>query len=100
MQDEDEDPSTVDTNLAELRDELNTKQQSIRPLHLQLINYALEQGYAITILFKEPSNIRIHRCRVIHLYEADYNLVLGLEWRAALYKAEAKNNYMKVNSAH
>ena len=56
----------------------------------QLINYALEQGYANTILFKEPSNIRIHRSRVIHLYEADYNLVLGLEWRAALYKAEAK----------
>jgi hypothetical protein len=71
-------------------------QQSIRQLHLQLINYALERGYsyqrwqkvANTILFKEQSNIKIHRTRVIHLYEADYNLVLGLKWRAALYQAE------------
>ena len=25
----------------------------------------------------------------IHIYEADYNMVLGLKWRMALYQAEA-----------
>ena len=87
------------TKLTDLRDEMNHIQQSIRRLHLQLINYALSRGYsycrwqqiANTILFKEKNNIKIHRTRVIHLYEADYNLILGLKWRAALYKSEANN---------
>ena len=73
--------------LTELRDELNHMQNAIRQLHLQLINYAFERGYSFqrlqkvanSILFKEPNNIKIHRTRVIHLYEADYNLVLGLK---------------------
>ncbi len=34
-------------------------------------------------------NVRIHRTRVIHLYEADYNLMLGIKWQIALYQAEA-----------
>jgi hypothetical protein len=41
------------------------------------------------MLFKEPGNIKIHRTRVIHLYEADYNLAMGLKWKAAMEQAEA-----------
>ncbi|KAI2499111.1 hypothetical protein MHU86_15381 [Fragilaria crotonensis] len=100
IQDDENDDETANDqqeNLKELRDELNHMQQAIRQLHLHLINYALERGYsyrrwqkvANTILFKEENNIKIHRTRVIHLYEADYNLVLGLKWRLALYQAEA-----------
>ena len=67
-------------------------------VHLKLLNYALQRGYsytrwqqvANTIIFKEPGNIRIHRTRVIHLYEADYNLAMGLKWRSALFQAEKK----------
>jgi hypothetical protein len=63
------------------REELNSMQADLFQLHLSLINYALKRGYsyrrwqkvANSILFKEPGNIRIHRTRVIHLYEADYN---------------------------
>ena len=40
-------------------------------------------------LFKDDDNIRIHRTRVIHIYEADFNLMLGLKWRVAVYQAEA-----------
>jgi hypothetical protein len=87
-----------EVKLTELRDEMNHIQQSIRRLHLQLINYALTRGYsyprwqkvANTILFKEKNNIKIHRTRVIHLYEADYNLILGLKWRAAMYLSETR----------
>ena len=79
------------------RDEWNHMQSSLLTLHVQLLNYALERGYSYerwknvtyTILFKDPDNVRIHRTRVIHIYEADYNLMLGIKWRMALYQAES-----------
>ena len=80
VKDDNEDTEN-EVKVTELRDEMNHIQQAIRRLHLQLINYALSRGYsyqrwqqvANTILFKERNNIKIHRTRVIHLYEADYN---------------------------
>jgi hypothetical protein len=82
---DDDEGTENNVKLTELCDELNHMQTAIRQLYLQLINYALERGYSFqrwqkvanSILFKEPNNIKIHRTRVIHLYEADYNLVLG-----------------------
>ena len=79
------------------KEEWDHMQRELRFFHLALINYALERGYSYerwqsvvnTILFKEENNIQIHRTRVIHIYEADYNMVLGLKWRVALYQAEA-----------
>jgi hypothetical protein len=76
-----------------------TMQQFLANLHLSLLNYALERGYtfrrwqsiANTILFKDPGNVKIHRTRVIHIYEADFNLMLGIKWRVALYQSEALN---------
>ena len=78
------------------RDELNMRQQALRTLHLQLLNYALERGYsyrrwhtvANTILFKDKNSVRLHRTRVIHIYEADFNLALGIKWRNAMHQAE------------
>jgi hypothetical protein len=75
-------------------------QQHLLELHLIMMNYALSRGYsyqrwtqiANTILFKDSDNVRIHRTRVIHIYEADYNLALGLKWRAAIFKSEKCNN--------
>ena len=46
---------------------------------------------ANSIFFKEPGNIKIHWTRVIHLYEADYNLAIGIKWSSALFLAESKN---------
>jgi len=74
----------------------DSMQLDLRTLHLSLTNYALQRGYSYSrwqqvsnaMLFKEENNIKIHRTRVIHLYEADYNLAMGVKWRAALYKAE------------
>lgn len=79
------------------RDELNLHQAALLELHLSLINYSLERGYsyhrwhtvANTILFKDPDNVRLHRTRVIRIYEAEYNLALGVKWRAAMQQAEA-----------
>jgi exonuclease III len=86
----------LDEDFQRQRDELDFQQRELFNLHLTLLNYALQRGYsyhrwqtvANTILFKDPDNVRIHRTRVIHIYEADYNLVLGVKWREAMYKAE------------
>ena len=72
------------------------RQTALRNLHLQLLNYALERGYsyrrwhtvANTILFKDKDSVRLHRTRVIHIYEADFNLALGIKWRNAMHQAE------------
>ncbi len=81
----------------ERKDELDYRQQAIRQLRLQLLNYALERGYSFlrwqkvvnTMLFKDtPDNVRLHRTRVIHIYEADFNLFLGIKWREAMHQAE------------
>jgi hypothetical protein len=78
------------------REELDIKQQELLDFHLTLVNYALSRGYSFhrwqrianTILFKDSDNVRLHRTRVIHIYEADYNLAIGVKWRAALHQAE------------
>lgn len=79
------------------RDEWDEMQQELRNFHLNLINYALGRGYSYQqwqsimnmVSFKEEDNIRIHRMREIHIYEAYFNLVLGLKWRVALYQVKA-----------
>ena len=79
------------------RQEWDHMQSSLLWLHVQVMNYALEWGYAYSrwhtvvniILFKDPNYVRIHRKRVMHIYEADFNYMLGIKWRKALYQAEA-----------
>ena len=79
-----------------LRIQWDQMQSDLRHVHLTLLNYALQRGYSYVrwqqvsnaMIFKEENNIQIHRTRVIHIYEADYNLAIGLQWRSALYKSE------------
>ena len=71
---------------------LEAARDTILKGHLVLLNYALQYGYSFdtwkkvvnTMLEKEPGNPRFHRLRVIHLYEADYNLILAVKWRQLL----------------
>ena len=51
-------------------------------------SYSRWKVIANSQILKEPGNLKIHRTRVIHIYEADYNLALGIKWRHALHKAE------------
>ena len=84
--------------------ELESARQSILEGHLILLNYALKFGYSFdswkmvvnTMLEKEPGNPKIHRLRVIHLYEADYTLVLAVKWRQLLRSACA-NGFVNEN---
>ena len=85
-------------------DEDSNKQQSdhyqaaLLFFRVQLLNYATKWGYSFKfwqkvvtrMIMKEPENFKIHQLRVIHLYEADYSILLGLHWQATLYHAEDK----------
>ena len=72
------------------------KQKMIASLYLRMINYAIKHEFSYdrwknvtnVMIYKEPSNINIHRLRVIHIYEADLNLLLGVKWREALQNAD------------
>jgi hypothetical protein len=41
---------------------------------------------------KEPGNSKIHRLRVIHIYEADYNFLLQAKWQALINQTELDKN--------
>jgi hypothetical protein len=72
------------------------KQTFIQKAILAVINYCLHTGYTLerwktiinTMIFKETGNFRIHQLRVIHIYEADFNLILAVKWRQLLHFAD------------
>ena len=75
---------------------MKTMQDNLLRGTVSLLNYAIKFGHVYgrwtkvvnVMLQKDAGNPRIHRLRVIHLYEADYNLLLAVKWRQALYNAE------------
>ena len=62
------------------------KQTFIRQSILAIINFCLRTGHSLhrwktivnTMILKETGNYKIHRLRVIHIYEADFNLLLAI----------------------
>ena len=39
------------------------------------------------MILKEENNTKIHRLRIIHLYKADLNLLLGVKYRKLMHHA-------------
>jgi len=72
------------------------KQQFIIRALVSIINFCLKTGHVLecwktiinTMIFKETGNYQIHRLRVIHIYEADFNLVLAVKWRQLLQSSD------------
>ena len=80
----------------EARREFDAKRVALIRAHVALLNYSIRFGYPLqrwlkvvnVMLEKDPGKPRIHRLRVIHIYEADYNLFLAVKWRETLHHAE------------
>jgi endonuclease/exonuclease/phosphatase family metal-dependent hydrolase len=78
------------------RTEVIENQKKLLAATVKLLNYSLRHGYSFhrwskivnVMLQKDPGNPRIHRLRIIHIYEADYNLLLAVKWRQAMHHAE------------
>jgi hypothetical protein len=78
------------------REELKEFCLALLQAHLDIINYCLRHGYSLTrwqnvvnvMILKEANSHRIHRLQVLHLFEADYNLILGVKWRQLMRHAE------------
>ena len=71
-----------------------TKASEIIDLFVSLLNLASTKGFALdrwkkvvnVMIYKKPGVYLINKLRVIHLFEADYNFVIGLVFgRRALY---------------
>jgi hypothetical protein len=86
----------IDRSLDE-EDRLQYKsyQEEIAECYIGLINYAIKHRYSLRrwktivnmMIYKEHGNVKIHRLRVIHLYEADLSLLWGVKWREGMHKA-------------
>ena len=67
----------------------NEQQKFIVAAIVAIINYCIRNNYTLsrwktvvnTMIFKESGNYKIHRLRVIHIYEADFNLLLAIKWQ-------------------
>jgi hypothetical protein len=79
--------------------ELENKRTALVRAHVAMINYSIRHAYSYTrwkqvvnvMIEKEPGNARVHRLRVIHIYEADYNFLLQAKWREMIRTAENEN---------
>jgi hypothetical protein len=75
--------------------EYRQKQSFIIHSIVSIINYCIRHNHILnrwrtiinTMIFKETGNYKIHRLRVIHIYEADFNLLLAVKWRQLLQHA-------------
>jgi len=76
------------------------KQAAIAKLLLKVINFCIRTGYVLkrwqvvvnTMIFKDQGNFKIHRLRVLHIYEADLNLIMAVKWRDLLKSAETQGH--------
>lgn len=76
-----------------------SKQRAIVDVILSIINYMIRHGRVLnrwktivnTMIFKDVGVFKIHRLRVIHIYEADFNLLLAVKWRQLLRYADETN---------
>jgi hypothetical protein len=77
-------------------EKFQAKQKAIATLIVQLINFCISNGHVLarwklmvnTMIFNDTGVYQIHRLRVIHIYEADFNLLLAVKWRELLHAAD------------
>jgi hypothetical protein len=69
-------------------DEIDSARRAVWSVHHSMLQYLLRHGYCFNrwnqvvnaMIVKKAGDPRIHRLRVIHLYEADYSLIFGIQF--------------------
>eukprot|EP00957_Ditylum_brightwellii_P047855 3635242-Ditylum_brightwellii.AAC.1 len=83
--------------------ELRTRQDNLIQAQVVMINYALKHKYSYNrwknivnvILLKEADNNKIHKIRVIHIYEADYSAMTVIIWRGLIKSSKKQKTINK-----
>jgi hypothetical protein len=87
---------TIDKTLEEgERTKYRSFQEEIAECYITMINYSIKHKYSLKrwktivnmMIYKEEGNVKIHRLRVIHLYEADLGFLWGAKWGKAMRTA-------------
>jgi hypothetical protein len=81
------------------KEQMDLKQQQIAESHLTFLNSLLTRGIALQqwkiahsiVFFTDKSNQLLNKIRNIHLFEADYNAILKIQWGKAVQQAEKDN---------
>jgi len=92
-------PKSADPAIKEETEMLTSHQTEMREAIRGIINHCLHHGYVLhrwkkilnAMIFKEHNNHKIHRLRVIHIYEADLNLIFAIKWQQLLHHADHTN---------
>ena len=83
---------------AEVTSQFQDTKDNLWIAHHACVQYSTRFGHCFdrwrqivnAMIEKEPGNPALHRLRVIHLYENDYNLILGSKFRAVLQSCQDK----------
>lgn len=94
-----DDTDSDDAESTEAKPTLEDMRKELLAAQLMLMNYAIKHEYVYDrwlsvvnmMILKEEGNTKVHRLRVLHLYEADYNLLLGVKWRKLMHHAVDNN---------
>jgi hypothetical protein len=89
------DPTTIPTRGITY----NQLRASLLSSQLAIVNYCIRHAYSLqrwrkvvnVMILKEPGNIKIHRLRVLHLFEADYSAIHGNKSRDFVHHAVDHN---------
>eukprot|EP00957_Ditylum_brightwellii_P080353 6111333-Ditylum_brightwellii.AAC.1 len=77
---------------------LEAKQTELIRAQVNMVNYAIEHRYSYkrwkyivnVIIPKELGNSKIHKICVIHIYEADYSAMTGINWCNLIKSSECR----------
>jgi hypothetical protein len=91
---------TAPAPMTQAAQELESTAKSLLSLHVNLLQLAIQHRHSYTrwqsvanlMLEKDFGIPKIHRLRIIHLYEADLNLLLGIYFARALVRHIESNN--------
>eukprot|EP00957_Ditylum_brightwellii_P041249 3122976-Ditylum_brightwellii.AAC.1 len=74
------------------------KQTDLIDVHIRLLNYSHDHQYSFehwqnivnVVIAKDVGFDKIYRLHILHLYEADYSLSLGLNWQELVATAKQR----------